>query len=154
MAINFPQSTQVIRSDRLMPTALLATIAALLMISWGVWAWFSRIPLVAPCSEARVTADGMVSARCPVAVDAGAAVEILRPGTPGPPIKAVVNRIADRFTTDLAAGLIEVTPDDGARLAPDTVVTVRIITGTISPLAYLMHGGVVPQPTAVPAPAP
>jgi hypothetical protein len=154
MAISFPQSTQVIRSDRLMPTALLAVIAALLMISWGIWGWFSHMPLVSLCSEARVTADGMVSARCPVAVDASTAVEILRPGTPGPPIRAVVNRIADRFTTDLAAGLIEVTPDDGTRLAPDTPVAVRVITGTIAPLAYLMHGGVVPQPAAPPASAP
>ena len=154
MAISFPQSTQVIRSDRLIPTALAATIAAVLIVGWGLWGWFSRIPLVSLCSEARVTADGMVTARCAVAVDAGTTVEILTPGASAPPVVAVVTRIADRFTMDLSEGLIEVAPSDGSRLAPGTAIGVRGVTGTISPLAYLMSGGVVQQPTATSAPAP
>ena len=77
------------------------------MVDCCLWGWFSRIPLVSLCSEARVTADGMVTARCAVAVDAGTTVEILTPGASAPPVVAVVTRIADRFTMDLAEGLIE-----------------------------------------------
>ncbi len=150
MAISFPHSTRVLRNDGMLPTAVMLAVIGSILILWGVWFTFARIPLNVTCAQATLTRDGALVVQCPPGQ-----VERLYRGAPATVIitskgsrqifAAVILRVADTYTRDLAPNTLEVYAALGDALPAGATTEVQVEIETLSPLQLLLRGSSIPS---------
>lgn len=145
MAISFPHSTRALRNDGMLPTAALLAIAGGILALWGAWFVFARVPITVTCAQAQPGRDGALVARCPPGQ-----AERLTPGDPTlviitsgesrQVIGAVILRVSDAYTRDLAPDTVEVYPFIDQPLPAEAAAEVHIEVATASPLQLVLRG--------------
>ncbi len=145
MAINFPHSTRVLRNDGMVPTGVLLAMAGCILLLWGAWFVFARVPITITCAQATPTRDGAIMAQCPpgtigrVNRGASAVIVVTRNGN-HQVFNAVVLRVPDRYIRDLAPDTVEVYPFLTEPLPAGVATEVRVTVEEVSPLHLVLRG--------------
>jgi hypothetical protein len=145
MAINFPHSTRVLRNDGMVPTGVLLAMAVCILLLWGAWFVFARVPITITCTQAAPTRDGAVVAQCPPGMigrvnrGASAVIVVTRNGN-HQIFNAVVLRVPDHYIRDVAPDTVEVYPFLREPLPTGATTEVRVTVEEVSPLHLVLRG--------------
>lgn len=144
MAISFPHSTRVLRNDGFMPIAFILFGASFILLLWGLWFVFARIPLTVDCPQAEVGQEGAILAQCPAdqlgRVRQGApALAIVTSNGTRRAYNAVVLRVPNSYSRGLAADQVEVYPFLNTDLPAGAQIEVRIEVQELSPLQLVLQ---------------
>jgi hypothetical protein len=145
MAINFPHSTRALRNDGMLPTTALLAIAGSLLVLWGAWFVLARVPITVICTQAQLGREGALVAHCPPGQAArltqgDPTLVIITSGGSRQVIEAVILRVSDLYTRDLAPDTVEVYPFIKEPLPAGAAAEVHVEVATVSPLQLVLRG--------------
>jgi len=138
---------------------LLLTIFGAILILWGAWFVFARVPIIITCTQNELASETTLYAECPPdqirRVQRGfPAILIAQDGGRREIIEAVVLSVPSNNSTTRSASSVEIYAFLEAPLTKRNGLEVRIEVAKRSPLELLLGGEAIVQPIPTGTPIP